>query len=308
MLGLCDQLERDVRGIRPVIGDHEHFTRAGGGVDRDLALGCHQALGRGDPGVAGPDDLAHRGHGRGAIGQRGDRARATDREHPAHAGDGRGRQQHGIRLAVGRRWRAQHNVAHARDARRHRAHEHAARVARTAAGCIDADPFERFRAPSDAHAGLGLAHALGRHAGLVCARDVARRAFECGTQSRRQRGERGIPARPWHFERVQRDAVQFARQLVKRLVAARAHPRDDARRRRRDAGVFDHRAVEQPGTVRWRQLAKRAAESQCHRAGSGAARARARGVPAACAHGTNLSMRVTSTPCAPSALSSPMVR
>ena len=57
-------------GIVAAIGDHQDFRRAGDGVDADLAEDF--ALGGGDIGIAGADNLVHRGDGLGAIGQGGD--------------------------------------------------------------------------------------------------------------------------------------------------------------------------------------------------------------------------------------------
>ena len=53
-----------------------HLRRAGHHVDADLAE--HLALGGGDIGVAGADDLGDRRDGLGAVGERGDRLRAAD--------------------------------------------------------------------------------------------------------------------------------------------------------------------------------------------------------------------------------------
>ena len=76
VLGLRQQIGGDPAGIAGVVGDHQHFGRAGDHVDADLAE--HQPLGGGDIGVAGADDLGHRRDRRGAVGQRRHRLRAAD--------------------------------------------------------------------------------------------------------------------------------------------------------------------------------------------------------------------------------------
>ena len=76
MFGLAEQIGGDPVGIVGAIGDHQDFRRPGDGIDAHLAE--HFALGGGDPGVAGADDLVHRRDAFGAIGQRGDRLRPAD--------------------------------------------------------------------------------------------------------------------------------------------------------------------------------------------------------------------------------------
>ena len=76
VLGLRQQIGGDPAGIAGVVGDHQHFRRAGDHVDADLAE--HLPLGGGDIGVAGADDLRHRRDRRRAVGQRRHRLRAAD--------------------------------------------------------------------------------------------------------------------------------------------------------------------------------------------------------------------------------------
>ena len=58
------------------IGENDDFRRAGDHVDADDAE--HAALGGGDIGVAGTDDLGDRRDALGSVGERGDRLRAAD--------------------------------------------------------------------------------------------------------------------------------------------------------------------------------------------------------------------------------------
>ena len=55
VLGLREQIGRDPVGIGGLVGEDQHFRRAGDHVDADLAEDA--ALGRRHPGVAGADDL-----------------------------------------------------------------------------------------------------------------------------------------------------------------------------------------------------------------------------------------------------------
>ena len=58
MLGLRQQVGGKPFGIVVLVGDHQHLRRPGDGVDADHAE--HLALGGGDVGIAGPDDLGDR--------------------------------------------------------------------------------------------------------------------------------------------------------------------------------------------------------------------------------------------------------
>eukprot|EP01035_Chromulina_nebulosa_P068400 gene68400-93738_t len=84
MFGLAEQIHRDPAWIGQAIADDDDFARTGNGVDADSAE--HQALGRGDIGIAGTDDLVDSRNRCGAVSQSGDRLRAADREHPIDAG------------------------------------------------------------------------------------------------------------------------------------------------------------------------------------------------------------------------------
>ena len=146
MLGLRQQIGRDPAGIAGVVGDDQHFGRAGDHVDADLAE--HQPLGRGDIGVAGADDLRHRRDRRGAVGERRHRLRAADAVDLGDAAEMRRRQHQRIELAVGRRHH-HHHAADARDFRRHRVHQHRGRIGGGAAGNIEPDRLDRAPAPAE---------------------------------------------------------------------------------------------------------------------------------------------------------------
>ena len=148
----AEEVERDPVGIRRAVGDDDDLGDAGDHVDADRAE--HATLGRGDVGVARTADLVDGGHGRGAVGQRGDRLRAADGEYAGDAGKVRGGEDQGIAHAIGRRHR-HHDLGHARHARGQRVHQHRRRVRGLAAGHVDADAVERRHALAEL-AAVGL--------------------------------------------------------------------------------------------------------------------------------------------------------
>ena len=146
VLGLREEIHRHpVRVGAAVAHDHD-LGRAGDHVDADDAE--HLPLGGGDVGVARADDLVHRRYRLRAVGERGDRLRAADREHAVDAADRRRREHELVALAAGRGHRHD-DFAHARHLRRHGIHDHRRRVGGLAAGHVDADAVERVtRCPS----------------------------------------------------------------------------------------------------------------------------------------------------------------
>ncbi len=93
MLGLGQQIGGDPGGIDAVVGADDQLGGAGDRIDADVAE--HQALGRGDVGVSGADDLVDARDALGAVGQRGDRLRTADDEHAGDAGEARRQQRLG---------------------------------------------------------------------------------------------------------------------------------------------------------------------------------------------------------------------
>ena len=83
MLGLGQQIHRDMGGVVIGIGQHHHLGRAGDAVDAHAAKDL--ALGLGDIGIAGADNTVHRGDALGAPGHGGYCLGAADAEHLGHA-------------------------------------------------------------------------------------------------------------------------------------------------------------------------------------------------------------------------------
>ena len=99
MLGLGQQVHRDMRGLVCRIGQHHHLGRAGDAVDADPAENL--ALGLRHIGVAGADDAVHRRDRRRAPGHRRHRLGAADAEHLTHPGAPRRRQHQRVQHAAG---------------------------------------------------------------------------------------------------------------------------------------------------------------------------------------------------------------
>ena len=111
VLGLRKQVHRDPVGIGGAVADHQDFRGAGDHVDADHAE--YAALGGGHVGVAGADDLVHRRNTLRSIGERADRLRAADAEHPVHSRQRGSGKYHFVNVAIGR-WRHHDELAHAR--------------------------------------------------------------------------------------------------------------------------------------------------------------------------------------------------
>ena len=67
--------------------------------------------------------------------------------------------------------------------------------------------------------------------------DVAGRAFQRLPQCRIESGERTIPFGPWHFERLERGAIEATGHVDQRGVAGAAHRIDHGTRALANRGV-----------------------------------------------------------------------
>ena len=124
VLGLGEQVDRHPVGIGRAVGDDQHLRRAGHHVDADDAEDA--ALGAGDVGVAGTDDLVHLRNGLRAVGQRRDGLRAADGEHAIDAGQ-MGSGQHQLRSSRRRRRHHHDQFPDAGHLGRNRVHQHRTR-------------------------------------------------------------------------------------------------------------------------------------------------------------------------------------
>jgi hypothetical protein len=144
--------EATCAGIRGGVGHDHHFRRSGGQVDAALAEDLE--LGRGHPGVAGPDDPIDRldaGLGQ-PVGQRADRLRAAGDDELVHSDEAGGAEQRLVEAALRVRGRGDDDRAPRRRPWPGRRPSAASWVGRGAARGVDADTGQRHPAPLDLHA------------------------------------------------------------------------------------------------------------------------------------------------------------
>ncbi len=122
VLGLGEEVGGGEARRHAAVGDDDDLRRPGVGIDADDARDL--ALGQRDEPVARPDDHVDRAERLGAEGEGGNGLRATD---PVHVGDpdqGGGGQRRLRDPAVGIGRNAEHELAHPRELRGDRGHEH----------------------------------------------------------------------------------------------------------------------------------------------------------------------------------------
>ena len=189
VLGLGEEVDGHPVRIARAVGDDQHFGGTGHHVDADGAE--HAALGAGDVGVAGADDLVHLRNGLRAVGQRADGLGAADGEHAIDAGQMRRGQHQFVPLAARRR----HHHDEFLDARHlggNGVHQHRTRIGRLAAGHVEADAIERRDLLAQARAvGFGVVPGLGLLP-LVVAADARGGRF-AGPDAARPAGHRRPP-------------------------------------------------------------------------------------------------------------------
>ena len=98
MFRLREQIGGDENRVAGRVGDHEDLGGSGDHIDRDHAENL--LFGFCDEGVAGADDLVDLRDALGAVGERGDRLRASDLENAVDARDVGGGEDRGIDLSV----------------------------------------------------------------------------------------------------------------------------------------------------------------------------------------------------------------
>ena len=140
VLGLGEQVHRQPVRVGHAIADHQNLGRPGDHVDTDLTE--HRTLGSRHVDVAGADDLVDARHGLGAIGQCRHGLGAADGEDTIDTRQVRRGQHQLIDHAVRRR-HDHDDLAHARDMRRNRVHQHGRRIGRLAARHVDPGAVQR---------------------------------------------------------------------------------------------------------------------------------------------------------------------
>ncbi len=167
VLGLGEQVGGDPGRVVGGVGDDHDLGGAGQGVDADDAV--EPALGGGDVGVAGADDLVHRPDRPGAEGQRRAGLRPADAPDLGDAGFARRRQHRRLQLA-GRRDHG--DAVDAGDLGRHRVHQHGRGIGGPPARHIDPHRLQRRPAPAELDAGLVDEARVRRPLALVVAADA----------------------------------------------------------------------------------------------------------------------------------------
>jgi hypothetical protein len=185
VLGLADQVGRDVLGVGAVVGEDGDLGGSGLGVDADQPL--DEPLGGGDIDVARSGDEGDRVATLEAMGETGDGLRTTHRidlvnpQQSARREDGR----MGPAVVIHLRWARHREGSDTGNLRGNHVHDHAARVDRQSPGDIEADPVHR-------HPSLGDRAATGDHRDLVAALLVG--VDESGSADRLLQGttDRGV--------------------------------------------------------------------------------------------------------------------
>src|SRR5690606_13190893 len=154
--------------------------------------------------------------------------------------------------AIGRRHH-HGQLAHARDLRRNRVHQHRPRIRGLAARHVESDPVDRQHALPEPRAVGLLVDPGAALLALVVPADAIGCLLERFPPSRRDGVERVLE--DGRIETQRRgvgdpEPVEAPRELEQRLVAAPAHVRDDPLHRAHDAGILLRLPRQQPGKPR----------------------------------------------------------
>ena len=196
VLGLADQVGRDVRRVGGVVGQDRDLGGPGLRVDPDDAL--EQPLGRDGVDVARPGDEVDRAALPRAVREHGDGLSAADGVHLvdaeqlARGQDGRVRQS--AVVALGRA--GQRDRADAGDLRGHDVHHDAGDQRGDAAGHVEADPVHRDQPLGDPRARPDVGDGVAAELGLAGDPQPADRLLETRADARvegRQRVTQRLP-------------------------------------------------------------------------------------------------------------------
>ena len=167
VLGLSNQVSRDIRRVSRVVREDPDLGRARLGVDADDT--ADQPFGRGDVDVARAGDDVGRCAVGGAVGEHGYRLRAARRVHLLDAEQGAGREHGRGRQSTvpGLRRRGHRDSGDPRHLGRDDVHDHRGRVGDQPAGHVDTGPAHRYITLGDGGAGCHGGHVVGRALRLV---------------------------------------------------------------------------------------------------------------------------------------------
>ena len=146
MLGLAEQVGGDPVGVGAFVGHHENLRWSGDGIDTNRPENL--ALGLGDIGIAGADNLVDRRKVSSPESEGGDGLGAADRIKFIHT-----RLEGGIGNRRGelaaRRGRGHHDAVDTGNLGWNRVHQHRARIGGKPARHIDADAVQRRPLPAE---------------------------------------------------------------------------------------------------------------------------------------------------------------
>ena len=257
VLGLGEEIRGDPLRIGRRVGDHHDLARPRDHVDAHVAE--HPALGQRHVDVARPHDLVHAPDGLRAVGQRGHRLGAADPVGLGHSRHASGGEHGGVERLVGDGRRDEHDLLHARHARRD--HRHQARW-------TDRPRARRGRRRPTRSSGRTSWPSTRAQWHPSCATNVgARSAMKAldpvrgiperphgGGRHRAARPPPSPPPSPRARRRSRRDPIEALGELEERRVALVAHGGHDLLHPAMDVRVDrGGRTVEHPGHARERR-------------------------------------------------------
>jgi hypothetical protein len=236
VLGLGDEVGRDVGGVGGVVGEDRDLGRAGLRVDADDA--AQRPLSGGHVNVARPGDHVHRRAAWGAVGEHGDRLGAPGAVDLVHPEQGARGEHDGVHLAAELPLRrgGHGDRAHAGDLRRHHVHDHRAGIDVAATRDVEPDPIDGHVPLGDGPAGHHLGGVAGAQLRRVDQPGVGDRGLQGVTDRRVQSDEGRGDQLDRHPQLLERDAVEARGRREHAGVAPVAHVLEDRRDVRRRAG------------------------------------------------------------------------
>ena len=199
VFGLRQKIGRDHFGVAGAVGQYVDLGRTGQLVDPDRAENLPLRLVH--KGIAGADDLVHRGHGFGAIGQRRNGLRPADPKNPV----GTRQMTSGNHRRMRVRRQAGDDLFDARHLGRDDGHDRGGQQRIAPAGNVAADLFNRDDAVAQMHAGqhFDVQRADGRHLRLGKSANVCNREFGIGAGLRVEPVKGGLTVGGTDLERGQ---------------------------------------------------------------------------------------------------------
>ena len=230
VLGLREQIERERDGVGIAGRDGDELARTLERIDADVRR--HEPFRGSGVGIARADDLVHPCHRASPVSERRDRGRPTRAVEDCGPDELERISERGIERTVGRHGRRDHELAHARDLRRHAGHQRGRRVRRPPARHERSDALERCGHEPELSrrvAARRLARSLTRVEGADArVREVERAANVIGARTCRAAQRGGLDDQ---ILRARAGSIETADRPQHRGVAAATDRADDRRRR-----------------------------------------------------------------------------